>query len=263
MVASTYDAAMVRVFNDEGGYINDPKDPGGATNWGITIADARQYWKADATPADVKDMPKSVAEDIYRKHYATPIRYNDLPAGFDYSVLDAGINSGIGRAVKWAGEAMQRENITLNLVVLYSMAWPNKVELIQNYWQRRLSFLEGLSIWGHFGKGWMRRCTQGEAAAVKMSLQFGGKTQPADVQAKMQTEAKKARTASKGAAAGAAGSAASTAAPIHPSINLWHFGTPGKIMTAVLIASLVVAAVYLIRQAIIHNMRASAYASQP
>ena len=43
MVAATYAAAMVRVFADEGGYTNDPVDPGGATNWGITIIDARKY----------------------------------------------------------------------------------------------------------------------------------------------------------------------------------------------------------------------------
>src|SRR6185369_7462378 len=89
MVAATYDAAMVRVFADEGGYTNDPVDPGGATNWGITIYDARMYWKRDATPNDVRNMPKAVAAEIYRKHYANPMRYDDLPAGVDYGVLDA------------------------------------------------------------------------------------------------------------------------------------------------------------------------------
>jgi lysozyme family protein len=92
MTAATYDAAMIRVFGDEGGYTNDPVDPGGATNFGITIIDARKYWKPNATPADVKTMPKAVASDIYRKHYANPMRYDDLPAGFDYSILDAAIN---------------------------------------------------------------------------------------------------------------------------------------------------------------------------
>ena len=98
---ATYDEAMERgVFPHEGGYTNDPRDPGGATNWGITIADARAYWKPGATAADVRTMPKSVAEDIYARQYAAPLRYDDLPAGVDYSVLDYGINSGVGRASK-------------------------------------------------------------------------------------------------------------------------------------------------------------------
>src|SRR6266446_2473119 len=96
----TYDRAIQQVFADEGGYSNDAGDPGGPTNWGITIHDARHYWKSDATTDDVKHMPKSVASEIYVKHYATPLHYNDLPAGVDYAVLDYGINSGISRAAR-------------------------------------------------------------------------------------------------------------------------------------------------------------------
>jgi lysozyme family protein len=46
-------------------------------------------------------MLKAVAAEIYRKHCAVPIRYDDLPAGFDYSVFDAAINSGFGRVLPW------------------------------------------------------------------------------------------------------------------------------------------------------------------
>ena len=70
----TYERAIAKVFEDEGGYSNDAGDPGGPTNWGITIHDARMYWKADADAADVKAMPKSVAEEIYIERYAKPIR---------------------------------------------------------------------------------------------------------------------------------------------------------------------------------------------
>ena len=52
----------------EGGYSNDPRDPGGPTNWGITLADARVHWKPDAA-ADVRTMPRSVAEAIYKAEY--------------------------------------------------------------------------------------------------------------------------------------------------------------------------------------------------
>ena len=97
----TYAPAMEQgVFLHEGGYTNDPRDPGGPTNWGITIYDARRYWKSNATAADVKAMPKSVAEAIYWPHYAVPLCYDDLPAGPDYAALDYGINSGVSRAAK-------------------------------------------------------------------------------------------------------------------------------------------------------------------
>jgi hypothetical protein len=116
----TYEPAMEQgVFPHEGGYTNDPRDPGGPTNWGITIYDARKYWKPTATAADVKAMPKSVAEAIYWPHYAVPLCYDDLPAGADYAALDYGINSGVSRGAKvmqheqcrrrhWPGNACRR-----------------------------------------------------------------------------------------------------------------------------------------------------------
>jgi lysozyme family protein len=134
MSAATYDAAMARVFADEGGYTDDPKDPGGATNWGITIFDARKYWKANATPADVKAMPKSVASDIYRRHYARPIRYDDLPAGFDYSVLDAEINSGFGRVLPWASNALGKVLKSIDELVTVANTCSDKVAAIQAFW---------------------------------------------------------------------------------------------------------------------------------
>lgn len=251
MSLATYDAAMVRIFADEGGYTNDPKDPGGPTNWGITIYDARKYWKADATAADVKAMPKEVASSIYRKHYAVPIRYDDLPAGFDYSVFDAAINSGTGRAIPWAGQALNTNNVTIEPIVAYAKLAPDKVSLIQKYWQLRLSFLHGLKTWSHFGKGWGRRCAQGEAAAVRMWLTIGANLPAVDVRKKLDQESDKAKTQSKKAATAGAGSAGSTIVPAA--------GLESKILIGICAALLIAAAIYFIRQAYIHNQRAAAY----
>jgi lysozyme family protein len=260
MTAATYDAAMVRVFADEGGYTNDPVDPGGATNWGITIFDARKYWQAGATPAEVKAMPKDVASAIYRKHYAEPLRYDDLPAGFDYSVLDAGINSGLGRAVPWAGKALGAPVKSIDDVVPLAVQAPDKVALIQKYWATRLSFLHGLRTWGHFGPGWGKRCANGEAAAVRMWLSVGRGLSNADARSKMDDEAAGAKAQSKQAVGKAAGSAAGSAAPAHPDIDVSQFGLGGRIAVGIAIAIGIALVVYFVRQAIIHNQRAAAYA---
>lgn len=260
MTAATYDAAMVRVFADEGGYTNDPKDPGGATNWGITILDARKYWKADATLADVKAMPKSVASDIYKKHYAAPMRYDDLPAGFDYSVLDAAINSGAARAPVWAGKALGITAKSINDVVAPANAANDKVSLIQKYWATRLSFLHGLSTWSHFGTGWGRRCANGEAAAVRMWLSVGAALSASAAKAKLDQEAAKASKASTKAGTGAA-TAGGTGTVAAPSLDVSHISLGGKIAIGIGIAALIVLVVYLVRLAIIHKQRADAYAA--
>lgn len=258
MVAATYDAAMIRVFADEGGYTDDPKDPGGATNWGITIFDARKYWKPNATAADVKAMPKAVAAEIYRAHYATPIRYDDLPAGFDYSVLDASINSGQGRAVPWGAKALSSNSGTVDSVVTLSKAAPDKVALIQKYWALRLSFLHGLRTWSHFGVGWGRRCANGEAAAVRMWLAIGTAMTGVQTRTKLDQEADKAKLKSKKAASGAGGSVV-VGGPGSTIIDHSHLG--GKIALGIFIAVVVGFIIVFARNALIHQQRSSAYAA--
>jgi lysozyme family protein len=274
MTAATYDAAMVRVYADEGGFGIDPVDPGGATTYGITIIDARKYaaefsWIVGriVTVADMKVMPKWFAAKVYERHYAAPMRYNDLPAGFDYSVLDAAINSGVGRAPVWAGKALGIAAKTINDVVAPANAANDKVSVIQKYWAVRLAFLHGLKTWSHFGGGWGRRCAQGEAAAVKMWLSIGAALAPAAVQAKLQAESAKASTKSKQAATAGAATGTASASPaapsntVTPSIDVAHMSVGGKVALGILIAAGVALTVYFIRKAIINSQRATAYAA--
>lgn len=260
MVAATYDAAMVRVFADEGGYTNDPVDPGGATNWGITIIDARKYWKPDASPADVRAMPKSIASGIYRKHYANPMRYDDLPAGVDYGVLDAAINSGVGRAPKWLASALGVPAAPVGNLIAPAKAHPDKVKLIQRQWAVRVSFLRGLKTFWRFGKGWMRRCTQGEAAAVRMWLSVGLNLPASEARKKMDIEAGKAK---QSATRSGTGAATTGSGPVIGGTALdWANWSAGEwAVAAIVAAGLAVALAFFIRQAIIHNQRAAAYAA--
>lgn len=168
MIPWTYDAALEQgVFPHEGGYTNHPSDPGGPTNWGITIIDARLYWKKDATAEDVRAMPKSVAASIYRLHYAKPLRYDDLPAGVDYAALDYGINSGVSRGAK----VLQRlcgvtADGQIGPVTLAAVAKRDPVVLVNAMCDERLRFLKSLSTWPVFGKGWERRVVEVRALAL-------------------------------------------------------------------------------------------------
>lgn len=165
----TYQEAISKVFEDEGGYSNDADDPGGPTNWGITIADARMYWKSNATSSDVRRMPKSVAEEIYRKHYAIPLHYDDLPAGVDYAVLDFGINSGISRSAKYLQTIIGvNPDGTIGPGTLAAVTKSDPKALINRFYDKRLAFLQGLGTWSTFGRGWSRRCSEGRALALSM-----------------------------------------------------------------------------------------------
>src|SRR5512146_2878001 len=68
-VKTTYDLCLPLLLAHEGGYSNHPNDPGGPTNFGITIFDYRKSVKPGATAADVRAMTVEEAKRIYRTRY--------------------------------------------------------------------------------------------------------------------------------------------------------------------------------------------------
>lgn len=165
-----YELAETRVLASEGGYTNDPRDPGGPTNWGITIYDARMYWKHNATSVDVKKMPRAVAEDIYRKKYWNALDCDDLPDGLDYCVFDYGVNSGIARAGrvlrKLIGVSTADWHVTPEVVSAVNRR--DIKMLIEEVSDERLNFLRHLRTWDHFGRGWNARVASVRSASLQM-----------------------------------------------------------------------------------------------
>lgn len=98
-----------RIIEVEGGYVNDPSDSGGETNFGITIAKARECGYTDA----MCDLPRSLAFDIYAERYWDALCADGLlalsPAVCE-EVVDTGVNMGVGRA----GKFLQRSLNVLN-----------------------------------------------------------------------------------------------------------------------------------------------------
>lgn len=83
----------------EGGYVNDPDDPGGATNYGVTIGtmkslglDLNKDGRVDAT--DVRMLTRAQAQQIFVEHYFRRPRLSDLPPGVQASVFDMYVNAG-------------------------------------------------------------------------------------------------------------------------------------------------------------------------
>lgn len=168
----TYEKAIAFVFKYEGGYTNNKADPGGPTNWGITIHDAQAYWKPTATAEDIKEMPKSVADNIYFTHYASPIQYNSLPAGVDFSVLDYAVNSGVSHAVKTLqGIINVPQDGIMGETTLQALLKFNPINVINQMWDERLLYDKALHTWHIFGTGWSRRIKDGKTLALSMVQQ--------------------------------------------------------------------------------------------
>jgi lysozyme family protein len=173
MAASTYDEALRRLLAHEGGYTNHPSDPGGPTNFGITIYDYRKYVKPNATAADVRAMTVGEAKAIYRKRYWDAQRCDELPAGLDYSVFDYGVNSGIGRSGKVLRRVVGLPDSTHVITddVLRAVAKRDPPALVVAINDERLAFLKRLKTWPAFGKGWGARVAAVKSVSLHMAVQ--------------------------------------------------------------------------------------------
>lgn len=142
--------ALKRLLGNEGGYSDNPADPGGKTMYGITERVAR----AHGYQGEMRDLPLTVATDIYRVNYWTPIKADQLPEGLRFHVFDAAVNSGPKQAVKWLQEAA---GITADgLIGPQTLSAATRVSPAK-YSGIRLRFMTDLPTWSTFGKGWARR----------------------------------------------------------------------------------------------------------
>ena len=94
-----YEACIDFVLDREGGYVDDPADPGGATNLGITIAVLAAWRGKKVTKDDVQRLTRHEAEQIYRRNYWHAALCEHLPDGVDLLVFDAAVNMGIAPAL--------------------------------------------------------------------------------------------------------------------------------------------------------------------
>jgi lysozyme family protein len=170
MAASCYDEALRRLLAHEGGYTNHPSDPGGPTNFGITIFDYRKYVKPNASAADVKAMTLAEAKGIYRAKYWDAQHCDELPAGVDYAVFDYGVNSGIGRSKKVLQRAIGViADGALGPETMRAVQAQLPSKIIIAICDERLRFLQRLRTWPVFGRGWGRRVAEVKAVALAMA----------------------------------------------------------------------------------------------
>lgn len=145
----TFDEAFTRLLGHEGGYVNDPRDPGGETNWGIS---KRAY-----PNVDIKTLTQDSAKAIYRRDYWAPVRADELPDVVRFDVFDAAVNSGVSQAAKWLQRAAGTNPDGVIGAVTIGAARAAGPLLAAKFNGYRLQFYTDSGNWAVFGKGWTRR----------------------------------------------------------------------------------------------------------
>lgn len=152
----------------EGGYSDDPHDPGGPTMKGITHGVYDAYRDGRGLPRQwVRNISNAELVEIYRFNYWHPVRGDELPIGVDLLVFDFGVNSGPGTAIRHL-QAVLGVPVDghLGAVTIAETHRRDPVVLIKAYVDERRRFFRSLSTFWRFGAGWLSRCDLIERAAL-------------------------------------------------------------------------------------------------
>lgn len=161
-----FEACLAEVLRHEGGYVNDPADPGGETNMGIS---KRSYPREN-----IRGMTRARAAQIYRRDFWDRLRCDDLPAGLDLVVFDAGVNSGQDRGARWFQRALGvKEDGLVGPATIAAARATGASGVINRACDARLAFLRSRTGWRRYGKGWTARVASVRAVAHRMSAGLG------------------------------------------------------------------------------------------
>lgn len=161
-------ACLPIILHHEGGWADHPKDPGGATMKGITLATYSKYLGRPASKDELRNIPDADLQQIYHSLYWDRASCDRLPVGVDLLVFDMAVNAGPGRAVKLLQETVgSSPDGAVGPETLAAVAKQNPLHLIRQYSEARRVFYKSLGAYVTFGRGWLRRTDEVEAEAIK------------------------------------------------------------------------------------------------
>lgn len=155
-----FNDAFERLLGHEGGYSNDPSDPGGETNWGIS--------KRSYPTVDVKNLQRWDAEAIYRRDFWDKINAEKLPDGAAFQLFDFAVNSGIETSVRYFQRAIGvADDGHWGPISQAAVDSKSESDLIMLVLAERLDFMTKLKNWPDASRGWARR--------IANNLRYGAK----------------------------------------------------------------------------------------
>jgi lysozyme family protein len=157
------------ILKSEGGYVDNPADPGGRTNLGVT----QKTWESwVGRPSNEKEMRALTPSDVaplYKKKYWDAICGDDLPSGVDYLVFDFAINAGVGRSAKTLQSAVgTTPDGAIGKMTIGAVNKIDKKDLINKFSDEKVKFYQYLPTFSTFGKGWLNRVASVKEEALKM-----------------------------------------------------------------------------------------------
>ena len=155
----TFEHALQNILKWEGGYVDNPDDPGGETKYGIS--------KSAYPDLEISSLTEEQAAEIYRRDYWDVCGCDDLPAGIDLIVFDCAVNQGPDFAVRTLQRAVgSAVDGLVGPKTLLAAKSADFHSALCEYVAQRGKHYGNLSTFEQFGLGWMRRLADMQERAV-------------------------------------------------------------------------------------------------
>ena len=146
----TFDQIFDRLIKNEGGYVNDPTDAGGETNWGIS--------KRSYPNVDIKALTRDGAKKIYFDDFWTPLQGDRLFDGLAYQLFDAAVNIGISMAIRLFQRALGvADDGHFGPHSMEASVAMSETDQIMRFLAERLRYNVKCRTWKEHGGGWTNR----------------------------------------------------------------------------------------------------------
>jgi lysozyme family protein len=153
-----FEDALEIILRWEGGFSNNPKDPGGATNLGVTLRTLSEWRGRTATVDEVRALTVADVVPIYRARYWDECRCAEMPGGLDLVVFDCAVNQGPARAKRLLQRSLGvGEDGILGPMTMAAIGRSDAAPLIDELVARRA--VHYASRQTDFHLGWFRRLT--------------------------------------------------------------------------------------------------------
>ncbi len=172
LTADPFTAVVAFTLAEEGLFGVDPDDPGGATNYGITIGTLRRWrWPNRVMVDDVRNLTKTEAIEIYRAWYWKAPRIAELPPGISFTVFDFGVTAGQSTAIRMMQACIGAgaDGIIGPKTLGAAIAVNDRAGLIDNLAHKQEAHYRAISTFWKFGHGWLARNERRRVAASKVT----------------------------------------------------------------------------------------------
>ena len=170
----TFAACLPVILQSEGVFVDDPADPGGATNLGITIDTLSGWLGRPATIADVQALTPATVAPIYLAHYYNPSHACDCAKGLDLMVFDEAVNQGVGRSARSVQAALGvTQDGMFGPATLAALRASHPLPMIAAISANRRAFYQSLATFPRFGEGWLNRLARTTKIATQMATANG------------------------------------------------------------------------------------------